>query len=905
MSLFEWFLLFAIKSTVVLMLALIVSKLLDKKASATVRSFIWVSTIYVIFILPFGHYIFPEIYLGLIDRQTEIYIPLSDISTTETPTENWATPATSLTEELQRKLSTVSPIQWVLFIWIVIAVCVYLRLLIGLLSVWWLAKNSDPVDNKEWNLLAIELGNELQLKRTVKLYVNDNATTPMTWGVFQPFIMLPKKAEDWSLERLKLVLIHEMAHVKRKDFITHIIAQLVSALLWFNPLVWVITKQLIFDREHACDDHVLEKNTKASDYASHLLDIAKSLRETHQSTFATLCMAKGSQLEGRLMNILDDERGHSVHSYRNHFFVIAAILAFTLPLSAIQPWDSTSATTQGIVETPSIPPTETISTVPPVEEINIQPEAEVTPVEAKEDEKAEKKERQEVVRTERKEKVKLRSSKRSKQANPTENSMAFAFTSQFSDELKTNLEKNGISMDGKSMKLSNLNNTLQLTMNAIEKTVEDVSDIGEETLANLSKEDLKALAEHGVDNEYIKQLIQYGLEHISAKNVMELIRYGINSERINEYEENDLNDLSYKSMTEFAKYGIDAEYAATVRKAGFSNKDVVKLRKYGVPAEFVTAVDTYGFPKPTAQDVISLFSHGVSATVMEDYSSRGLNNLSIKEMRYFTKYGITPEYVEAVTNLFPDASRSDILSLAKYGISTNYLHQLEQYRIADLNISTVIALGKYGVSTEFIRSIYRFGFSYINNRDMIDAAKYGVTPEFLDELKAENHKNISLEDIINLSKYGVGASYYTSIRKYFKDAKVSEILRMVKYGLNLNLIEELTDAGYTVRPDDAIFMAKYGVSKHFIRTLHKYNYKFTIEQIIYLTKYGVRVSHLNSLEKNNFKNISFYDLKKVGQYQIKPEEISQFCQSHHSDKSIKALIEKKHEEMANHKRYKH
>jgi len=89
-------------------------------------------------------------------------------------------------------------------------------------------------------------------------------------------VLLPKESDEWSTECRWIVMAHELTHVKRRDCLMQALAQLACAVYWFNPLVWFAAWRLRVERELACDDHVLEAGAKASDYASHLVEIANS-----------------------------------------------------------------------------------------------------------------------------------------------------------------------------------------------------------------------------------------------------------------------------------------------------------------------------------------------------------------------------------------------------------------------------------------------------------------------------------------------------------------------------------------------------------------------------------------------------------------------------------------------------
>ena len=129
----------------------------------------------------------------------------------------------------------------------------------------------------------------------------------MTCGVTRPVILLPCAALTWDVSRMRVVLLHELAHIRRRDCLMHCVAQAALALHWCNPLMWMALARLRAERERACDDLVLVAGTRGSDYAEHLLDIARQFRRQGMEV-AAVAMARPSELEGRLLAILDPLR---------------------------------------------------------------------------------------------------------------------------------------------------------------------------------------------------------------------------------------------------------------------------------------------------------------------------------------------------------------------------------------------------------------------------------------------------------------------------------------------------------------------------------------------------------------------------------------------------------------------
>lgn len=234
------------------------------------------------------------------------------------------------------------PMDWTtlaLLAWAAGAAVFALRLAYGLARVAWIERRAEELTDDGWVRLTDGLARRLGLGRIVRLLREPGATVPMTWGIFRPVILLPREADGWDDERRRVVLAHELAHVRRWDALTQWIAHLALAVYWFNPLVWVAVRKLREEREHACDDAVLEIGTRPAEYADHLLNIVRSLGSSHGTTTAALAMARRSQFEGRLLAILDNAVRRNGVSRAAGLATAAAAIACLVPLAAMRPAD--------------------------------------------------------------------------------------------------------------------------------------------------------------------------------------------------------------------------------------------------------------------------------------------------------------------------------------------------------------------------------------------------------------------------------------------------------------------------------------------------------------------------------------------------------------------------------------
>ena len=242
---------------------------------------------------------------------------------------------------LVSRLQTLSWPGFCLLLWIIGLAVIIGRLGLGLLVVQWMSRRTERVTDAPWLPLARQLATDLGISSRLVFLRSARATMPMAWGVFRPAVLMPADADEWPVERLRIVLLHELAHVKRRDCLTHMLAQLACAAYWFNPLAWMAAGRARAERERACDDLVLAAGTRGSDYAEELLEMARVMRSGRFPAVlagATLAMAHRSQLEGRLIAILDPKIPRAGMTRLRALAASGAFSFAVLPIAALQPW---------------------------------------------------------------------------------------------------------------------------------------------------------------------------------------------------------------------------------------------------------------------------------------------------------------------------------------------------------------------------------------------------------------------------------------------------------------------------------------------------------------------------------------------------------------------------------------
>lgn len=165
-------------------------------------------------------------------------------------------------------------------------------------------KGRIPVADDRVNHMAKDLMQRLSMRKNPVLYVSESVSVPITVGLIQPVILLPK--ESWLLKDLQMVLHHELIHVKRRDLWYKWIFQFLLCIHWFNPVLYLIGMKLNIDCELSCDEAVLTALSKEGQkaYGNVLIDTAQKNIKLSKNIPSTTLLERKEDLKMRLKGIL-------------------------------------------------------------------------------------------------------------------------------------------------------------------------------------------------------------------------------------------------------------------------------------------------------------------------------------------------------------------------------------------------------------------------------------------------------------------------------------------------------------------------------------------------------------------------------------------------------------------------
>lgn len=221
-----------------------------------------------------------------------------------------------------------------LIIWVAGALIFSLRIFMGLAYVERLREGSVPL-GEDLNRCIQEISAKLKIEKLITIAESSTIEAPVVIGYLKPFILIPMgMCANLSTAQLETIFIHELMHIRRKDYLVNLVQSFVEAIYFFNPFIWVISDMVRSEREHCCDDAVVHLQGNATVYASALATLEEV--RLSKSTLSLSLAGNKNELLKRIKRLMEK-------SVKNHYsggkFIPALLLVIGLVCAS---WISTT-----------------------------------------------------------------------------------------------------------------------------------------------------------------------------------------------------------------------------------------------------------------------------------------------------------------------------------------------------------------------------------------------------------------------------------------------------------------------------------------------------------------------------------------------------------------------------------
>ncbi|MGE7132698.1 BlaR1 family beta-lactam sensor/signal transducer [Lysinibacillus xylanilyticus] len=197
---------------------------------------------------------------------------------------------------------------------------------------------SSTFSNQEVLVLFEECKKRLQIKKSIKIVISKRVQSPMIFGLFQTYIVLPSQHENWiNLKHYEHIFLHELNHYKNKDLLTNYLMLFYQSIYWFNPLVWLAFREMRLDREIACDIsvlHLLDDNS-FNEYGNTIINFVDLSKRSSKLPLVTQINGTKSQIKKRIEQIAAYKLGAKKSIRKSVFIYVLASIILTVQLPVI------------------------------------------------------------------------------------------------------------------------------------------------------------------------------------------------------------------------------------------------------------------------------------------------------------------------------------------------------------------------------------------------------------------------------------------------------------------------------------------------------------------------------------------------------------------------------------------
>jgi GWxTD domain-containing protein len=198
-------------------------------------------------------------------------------------------------------LSLAAAAPWLTPLWAFGVLIFYVRYAIGFLTIARLRSNGVCCPPAAWEQRLLSLSKQMRVSRAVRILESSLAEAPIVIGHFRPLILMPiGLLTGLPGSQVETILLHELAHIRRHDFLVNALQNFVDGLLFYNPAIWWISHVIRAEREKCCDDIVVGISGNAHEYACALA----ALEEIRWSGREPAVAAKGGSLMKRVRRLL-------------------------------------------------------------------------------------------------------------------------------------------------------------------------------------------------------------------------------------------------------------------------------------------------------------------------------------------------------------------------------------------------------------------------------------------------------------------------------------------------------------------------------------------------------------------------------------------------------------------------
>jgi hypothetical protein len=548
----------------------------------------------------------------------------------------------------------------------------------------------------------------------------------MVVGWLRPTVLVPMSAlTGLSTDQLELILVHELAHIRRYDVLVNYIQTVIETLLFHNPAAWWISRQIRIEREHCCDDLATEVCGSRLLVARALVNL-EELRRTEPSFSMA---ADGASIMNRICRLAGKPVKKSSHPVIGLLNIASLTLLLVAGMIILDGQTTKSASAALVVPepaqyNPSQGDIEGRWTIEPRRDGRIQ--------------------------------LKMR-----RDSN-----------SWFGSTMKPNVFQGLAAGENRTFQLKRDAGTFFFEGN-VEATSGSYSGSGRwyfqasasyiDVLEKLaydtpSKEKSLELAIHDVTLDFIQGLEREGYRGFSLSKLIELHIHDVTPEYIHALAELGYKELNLSKLVEMQIHDVEPDYIRALQELGYrdlSPSKLVEMQIHDVTPEYVRGLSDLGYKGLSASKLVEWQIHDVTPVYLRDLKELGYENLSASKLVEMRVHDVDPDFVRALNELgYSDLSPSKLVEMQIHDVDPHYIRELSELGLDDVSPSKLVEMRIHDVEPDYVRELAELGYDDLSPNQLISMKIHDVTPRFIRGLQERGFEDLTPNRLIELKIHG-------------------------------------------------------------------------------------------------------------------------------------------------------
>lgn len=563
---------------------------------------------------------------------------------------------------------------WPVVIWAAGVLLLCLRFFMSWAAIGRMRRDARAPESPALLEALARIARRMRISRPVRLLESAAIRVPAALGVLRPAILLPLSGlTGLSSAQIEALLAHELAHVRRHDYLVNLFQTAVETLLFYHPAVWWVSRQVRLERENCSDDLAIAATGDARVYARALLRL-----EEERASVQLAVAATGATLLPRIARLFPRHPAKRTNpAHAGAFLALAALVTLGAAARApASPREMFSGAGAGF----SLP----VSTLADIEApVGIGDDSAPRP--------APRPARASAARM-------AEGPMQASAPSPAKDSRAGAITAEDLEDFRTH----GVTAD----------------------FIRDIEGLG---YTHASAATLISLRVHGISPDFLRGLNEVFAERISLDTAVELRIHGVGADFVKEMSRV-FGRLSPDTAESLRIHGVSPDYVARFREQGYGSltaDEAITLRNHGVDAGAAAEFVKMGFPEPSLDELLVARNHGATVEYARGIRDAGMAVLDLDAMVSLRKHGVTPEYLKTMGTLgFSKISPDEAIALRNHGVTSDFLSGLRAAGYTGLSVDEAVALRNHGITADFARKANASAGKRLSVDELIDSRRW-------------------------------------------------------------------------------------------------------------------------------------------------------------------------------------